>query len=393
MSRSEWRSCGKMSLRGVLKRLVTLALVALLVIAGWLWLPTTVRYHVTERYRFRATDADSQVFLGIMLPRSGPYQRVEDLAISWDGNQSLDERPEIDVAKLAGDVRHTEAKLAVISYDVVLWQGRPRWDEPVNKWKLQPQKHIESDAAVFAEKAAELTSGQSRDDAFRVFDFASRSLSSPKGNRTTTGDASPSALRAYETGEGVCGEFANLTVALCRAAKIPSKSITGVGLKPLPPFWSSSSTWNHPGVAHAWVELHTEAGWEMADPSAASLIPCRPWNSLWFGRSHGCHLSYGEMGRHERIYNEIRDWASARGKIVGAMSAPNRFVAAATASRVSITPQVTIRMGFSDWRWSAILALVVLRVTWRIRKRFIRRHISDRVESSADEGQNGRIPA
>ncbi len=353
--------------RRILKSLLRKVLAVLLVVIAWFWLPTTVRYHITERYSFQAKEAESQVFLGVMLPKTGPYQRVENSVISWAGHQSREEQPEVDVVKLGGDVRRAGKKEAVIAYDVVLWQGRARWEGPVEEWQVQPQKDIESDAVVFVKKAAELAHGQSRDDAFRVFDFASRCLSEPKGDRI--GQASQSALKAYETGEGVCGEFANLTVALCRAAKIPSKSISGLALAPLPPFWSSSRIWGHPGVAHAWIEVHTEAGWEMADPSAASLIPWKPWKSVWFGRSNGSHLSYGETGREEQIYKGINDWASARGKIVGAMSAPNKFAAAATTKGVSVTPQVTVRMGYSDWRWFALVAFVVLSVSWRVVKR------------------------
>jgi hypothetical protein len=65
----------------------------------------------------------------------------------------------------------------------------------------------------------------------------------------------------------------------------------------------------------------------------------------------------------------MRDWATARGKIVGAMSAPNKFVAAATGSGVSITPEVTIKMGYSDWRWLALVAFVVASMPRRIVKR------------------------
>ncbi|MGA2615977.1 MAG: transglutaminase domain-containing protein [Thermoguttaceae bacterium] len=357
--------------RRVLKWLLGRALAVLLVASAWFWLPTTVRYHVSECYSFQAKEADSRVFLGVMLPNTGHYQRVENVTVSWEGDQSREEGPEVDVVKLSGDVRHAETKEAVIAYDVVLWRGRARWEGPVEEWQVQPRKDIESGNAAFVEKVGELADGQSRGDAYRIFKFASSCLSWPKGSRTMT---SQSALKAYETGEGGCGEFANLTVALCRAAKIPSKAISGLYLPPYPPFWSSSTTWNHPGGAHAWIEVHTEVGWELADPSLASLIP---WKSLWFGRTDGCHLSYGEVGREQQAYNAVKDWAFSRGKILGAMSAPNKFVAAAQASSVSVTPQVMIKMGCSDWRWFALLGLIFLSIAWRIRQRHCRRRAAE----------------
>jgi len=226
----------KRPVRRVLASILRKTLVVLLLLVAWLWLPTTIRYHITEHYQLQSTGADSHVFLGVMLPKTGPYQRVENLTISWEENRSLEEHPEIDVVKLTGDVRPPGTLAAAIAYDVVLWQGRARWDGPVEDWQVQPQKDIESDAAVLIKKAAELTDRQSRDDAYRVFDFASRCLSEPKGDRVSFGEARQSALKAYETGEGGCGEFANLTAALCRAAKIPSKSISGIGLMPYQPF-------------------------------------------------------------------------------------------------------------------------------------------------------------
>jgi hypothetical protein len=356
------------TVRSLLKSFLGGALAVVLVLVGWFWLPATVRYHVVERYSFRASETDSRIVLGIMLPKTGSYQRVEGLAISWVGTRSSAEEPEVDVLKLSSDVSRGETRVAEISYDVLLWQGRARWEGPVKEWQVRPQKDIESDAPVLVEKATELTRGESRADAYRIYDFASSRLSWPKGSRTGTGEVRQSALRAYETGEGVCGEFANLTVALCRAAKVPSKSISGLYLPPLPPFWSSKRTWGHPAGAHAWVEFHTQDGWEMADPSFASMIP---WKSLSFGRNDACRLSYGEVGQHERVYNGMKGWSSTQGKLIGAMSSPNKFVAAATASGVSVTPEVTIRMGYADWRWIALAAFVGLSLVGRVAKQII----------------------
>ncbi len=146
---------------------------------------------------------------------------------------------------------------------------------------LQPQPEIESDHPVLQKQADEVALGQSRKDAYSIYSFTSDYLSWPVGTRI---GGNQSALTAYTTCEGGCGEFANLMTALCRASQIPAQAITGLALPAYPPFWSSTSTWGHPGGAHAWVEVYSDGYWELADPSWASSLPGL-FKPLWFGRN------------------------------------------------------------------------------------------------------------
>ncbi len=147
-------------------------------------------------------------------------------------------------------------------------------------------------------------------------------------------------------------------MALLRAAGIPSQVVTGLALPAYPPFWSATREWGHPGGAHAWTEVHTEAGWELADPSWANRMPGIS-KRLWFGRNDGSHLSYGENWEYVRLYDELMIRAEQEGALIGAMSAPMHFVAAAGAEEMSVTPSVTLRKGW-DGRWVLSVGLYIV---------------------------------
>src|SRR5262249_5273577 len=150
---------------------------------------------------------------------------------------------------------------------------------------------MESGDAALVRAASQIATGQTREDAHRIYTFAARHLRWHGESGTDPALRLQSALKAYQTGEGVCGHFANLMTALCRASKIPAQSISGLYMPPYPPFCSGTRTWGSPAGTHGWAEFHTASGWEMADPSAASFFPLK-W--LAFGRSDGGYLSYGE---------------------------------------------------------------------------------------------------
>jgi hypothetical protein len=164
-----------------------------------------------------------------------------------------------------------------------------------------------------------------------------------------------SALTAYESQIGVCGEFANLMTALNRACNNPARSISGLSMPMfMPPMTKKESTWMHPGGAHAWVEVHDEDKWTIADPSWASNMP---FVRLWFGRSQGQYLSYGETGVHEQIFAELMAWGAENGEIIGAMSAPVKFVALSeNQENTTVTPLVSVKK-VKDVRWITAVSL------------------------------------
>ena len=255
-------------LRRKFKRLCFVLFVLVLAVVVWFGAPASVCYRVQEAYQFQAGDKDGKVRLAALLPKSGPYQAVSLVGVFWDGAQVRESLQCLDILKLEARLKARQHKEAIIVYDVSLPQGKARWEEAIEGFELQPQKEIESDHPIIVAQASQLVHAQGREDAYRIYKFTAAHLSwrwwSEGGS-----NFSASALKAYQTRVGACGEFANLMVALCRAARIPARTISGLDLPSYPPFWSATRVWGHPGVAHAWTEFHGLAGWEMADPSGA----------------------------------------------------------------------------------------------------------------------------
>lgn len=322
-----------------------LVVIAAAVAVAFFVLPATVRYHVTERYRFESLQPEAPVHLGVLVPKTGPYQSVGPVRVTWDGFASQEPYGAVDLIRLDGVTREDGRLEAAIDYDLALWQGPARWQAPVEPSALQPQDQIESDHPLLVSQATQLAAAPSPGAARAIYRFTARHLSWPSGSRQGGGQ---SAVVAYQSRVGVCGEFANLMTALCRAAGIPARSITGLAFPPTPPFFSSTATWSHPAGSHAWVEVYAGDEWLMADPGRASRLP---FDRLWFGRNDGMHLSYGEVDAHDRVLRQVRAWAESGREVIASMSAPLRFVASASAAGVSVEPSVTVKKGW-DGRWA-----------------------------------------
>jgi transglutaminase-like putative cysteine protease len=333
-----------------MKRIFRLVLyllsIAVFPAAVFFGLPVDVPYEVTERYVFAADGrAEAGVALAVMIPINGPYQRVENVAVEWNGSTGKNASGTAEVLRLEGRTGAAGTATAVISYSVLLHQGAVRWTAAEEPRYLDPQTEIESDAPEIVERAVTLKKDTARETAFRIFSFTADYLEWPAGTRE---GVNSSALAAYRSRVGGCAEFANLAAALARADGIPARTMSGL-LFPLwwPPLYARTESWNSPAGAHAWVEIFDGEAWTFTDPSWASNTP---GDGFWFGRTVGAHLAYGEASEEAGLYAAMMDWGRAKGEIVGAMSAPMKFVAAAEAAGVSIVPSVTIRKGW-DPRW------------------------------------------
>lgn len=357
-----------------MKRIIRIGLYLILMIvppaAVFFSLPTDVSYFVSEQYSFSSCGRPgTDVSLAVMLPRSGPYQAVSAAGVEWGGTEERIESKSTVVLHLTGKTGRDGIAKALISYSVALKQGTVRWTESDEARYLSPQAEIESDAPEIAGQAVELKEETTRETAFRLFSFTAHFLSWPKGTRE---GGTLSALAAYRTRVGGCGEFANLMTALARADGIPAKSVSGL-LFPYgwPPLYSQTSSWGSPAGAHAWVEIYDGTEWIFADPSLASNLP---WDGWWFGRTVGAHLSYGEKEDEARAYAGMMAWGQSRGEIIGAMSAPEKFVASAGEKTVTLVPSVTVRKGW-DLRWiaAAVVYGAILIATSVIERRLQRK--------------------
>jgi hypothetical protein len=340
---------------------VYILLMVLLPAAVFFWFPGSVPYSVTETYIFTSGgQAGRKVFLEVMLPHSGSYQEVGEITVDWDGTAERigADGAEFDILRLAGETGSDGTARAVLSYAVEVAQGEVAWDAPVSERDLDPQPGIESDSPEMAGQAELLKGDTQRDTARSIFSFAADYISWPSESRES-GDLS--ALDAYHSRIGGCSEFANLTVALARAAGVPARSVSGWFLPVWwPPLYAQTAVWNSPAGAHAWVEIYDGSRWTFADPSWASHFP---WDSLWFGRTIGGHLSYGESGAAAAAYAEMEARGEQNGALIGGLSAPLKFVASARDESVTVEPSSTIRKGW-DMHWiGAVAAYLVVVVS------------------------------
>jgi len=331
-----------------------LACLSIVPLLAFYWAPAALRYTVTERYSLSTSGDESSVYLGILLPKEGPYQKVETARVSWDGQIIRATDRYVDSLRLVGVVEGGGSQEAVVEYVVTLYQLDGSWGGAVEGFQTAPQTNIESDHPVIAEAAARIAQGNSAEDAYSLYNFTRSHLTRPEEDRQFI-DAS--ALTAYQTGSGSCGEAANLMVALCRSSGIPAQTVVGILFPDLPPFTTAiGRALSSPGESHAWVEFYAEDRWQMADPSYEEAY----LGSRLFGRSDGRHLSYGEATQLGDTYGQIRDWAVSKGKLVGMRFTSIKLVAAADSDNVLITPRVTLRKGW-DGRWfNLILSWVVL---------------------------------
>jgi len=355
-----------LTLNDGLKRLLFALPIPFLLGFVWFYIPASTHYHIEETYSFQSTEKDAQVRLAIMLPKSGPYQDIDSLAVSWEGDETRESHGSVDVVKFTGHIEAGHKKVATVAYDIAMCQGRVRWEAPIEDFQLQPQEGIESDHPLIVETASQIAETPDRDNAYQIFRFASTHISSWKGEASINGsnpDARvQSALKSYQTRNGVCGHFANLMTALCRAAGIPAQSISGWSIPDYPPLWSTTAgPWQHPVGTHGWVEFCTSGYWEMADPSAAFRMPVK---SVWFGRNDGGHLCYGERSFIEAVSKKMKSWAKTDGKIVGGMTGPYRFMAGTDANGVSIRPEAMLKVVW-DGRWfNSFILIVLMLVAW-----------------------------
>lgn len=363
---------GQQAARYGLSLLLSL-LFALLSLAAFYLLPARVAYRIEERYRF---EAPGRLALGLLLPQDGPYQRVSAPQIAWEGVEAPQEEsleaPGLRVLHLQG--RAEGAASITVAYQVELYQGARRWAGEPQPADLQPQPGVESDAPEIQALAREMP-GAGREAAYSHYRYTARTLHWPASGADRVNEQA-SARAALASGEGVCADFSYLMAALNRAAGIPSRSISGLAFQPFsPPFLRQQATWGHPGGAHAWVEFYTDGEWAMADPSWAGRL----LGPVYFGRSDGSHLSYGEAQAEARAYRELTNWVEAQGLQMGAaMSAPLKFVAAGENPGLSVTPEAAVTKTW-DGRWlNLLLGFAVMIVVVRLADRRLLRRFAGR---------------
>jgi transglutaminase-like putative cysteine protease len=119
------------------------------------------------------------------------------------------------------------------------------------------EQFIEKDNASIREAAGRINGADEVDTVKKIHDFVVQSLSYDKSKAQDEMSETYGAARALELKSGVCVEYADLFVALCRAKGIPAKSVGGI-----------PTEGDNLGKGHAWAEVYlTGYGWVPTDPT------------------------------------------------------------------------------------------------------------------------------
>ena len=268
----------------------------------------------------------------VILPMSGGYQEigavlvdgVEDYSIAdFDGWRELTAR----VPAAGYEV------VVTISYTARLFRNAPPWDADVRDEYMLPQQFVDSDNEAIVALAAELRGDSDFQTARNIHDYVNDLISWPSGPQINIGRLYASELLGSPI--GVCGDFANLMVALLRAEGIPARNISGLALQiPL----GRATDWGHQGGAHAWVEFYADGKWHFADPS---------WG--WFDRNATAHLSFGTYEAYIRSdfqqarFDEIENTGFF---LRGGMTAPLAFMLYSTDETATVIPRGEVRFSW-----------------------------------------------
>ncbi|MHB9095075.1 MAG: transglutaminase domain-containing protein, partial [Eubacteriales bacterium] len=125
-----------------------------------------------------------------------------------------------------------------------------------NQRYLLPSWGVESENLLIRGKAAEITKdiGDNYLKVRAIHDWVSKNISydMEKYNQKKFFD-NQGALKTLQNKKGLCGDYASLTTALCRAVGIDAKIVVGQV--------SSNSDWN----GHAWNEIKVSDRWVIVD--------------------------------------------------------------------------------------------------------------------------------
>ena len=353
-------------LRG-LGGILFLAIISFAVLGSFFLLPANIHYHVTERYVFSGMGEDTPFYLGIMLPKSGPYQMVENIEVLWGGVQQVDRYGFVDILKLSGNKNIQGSSEAIIEYDVMLPQKPVSWTAPVENFQRLPQLGIESDCKCMQEIAASIRDGGYGKSAYKIYSFVIDYLTYSQ-EKEIVDCTSVSAIKALEIGECACSGYARLMTALCRASDIPSQMV--LGLVYLDPMFRSSTTSfpYNPNEAHAWVEYYSEGSWKMADPTWGGMY----LKFMQFNRNDGRHLVYGELDELLSVDVAMEIWALRQATFILSDDASFRYFATSDSNEISFTPMVSIERKW-DGRWVNTLIVwgIMIWLLCKYRDKFI----------------------
>ena len=143
--------------------------------------------------------------------------------------------------------------------------------QEAREWYLKPSDNIQSDDPRIIELAQEITENinDNYKKALAIHDWVTSNVSYNydyiNGNKTIV---SVSALQVLEDRGTICSGYANLSVALLRAAGVPAKVILGYAKSDaLEDTYPDSVFSEEMQINHAWLEFFADGHWVVEDPT------------------------------------------------------------------------------------------------------------------------------
>lgn len=163
---------------------------------------------------------------------------------------------------------------------------------------IEPEPDVESDNRLIIQKAKSLSSNEDsvEEKVYKFYKYVSKHI---KFDWAMGKEPSSSALESLKSQRGICSHKANLLTALCRADKIPARTISGLTLP------KTSKKGGYDVVAaHAWNVVYIEGkGWYFVDPTLGSpaLLRKRYWKNYDI-----YHIHVAEGLRNQEIFKTIK---------------------------------------------------------------------------------------
>lgn len=282
-------------------------------------------YQVTETYNIAAVDG-AITYLSVNLPLNYGYQEIGNIEVTGAEEYTISE--EDGYREFNAVINGSE--IVTLVYSIHLSKGNVVWNNVMLDSYTQPAEFIDSDNDEIVKAAKSLIGSNDDETAKNIFTYVVKNI---KFIRNGESDLIWTASDILKNKIGICKDYANLMTAMLRAAGIPAKAVNGLVLNDLkePTEWMSSAQ----NGSHAWVEFYSGGEWHFADPT---------WGKRYFNNADGYHLSYGtEPMTAAASYREKISRIESDGYfIIGAMTAPLKFLAYSDDKNTAITPKSVI---------------------------------------------------
>lgn len=286
-------------------------------------------YQIIETYRITSSKGSTSS-LSVELPISYGYQTIGDIRIENVDSYSYEQKDGYQTLLVDIKGEGTE-KIITITYEVTLLNGVNNWNGDTSDEYLMPSEYIDSDNQSIVDVVKDLLiEGDDYKTAQNISKYVSQKIKFD--NSTKINQKTLLASEVLANKEGVCGDYANVMTALLRASGIPARSISGLVFNDL----KTSSDWTSPAGSHSWVEFYVNGKWYFDDPT---------WGNRYFANTDGYHLSYGTqpVSLDSNVFQEmIKEIENKKFKVIGAMTAPIKFVAWSDDLNATIIPKVDI---------------------------------------------------